>query len=90
MLLTEEAFNEITPRYFMLRLKGLRAAQQQAYRNEWERTRWLAVFMVMPYSKKRLKPTDLMRFPWEQKIAASVKDIITANKAIFDKLTPPK
>lgn len=88
MSLTEEKFNELTPAYFMLRLKGMRAQQTQQYRNEWERTRWLALFMVMPHSKRKLKPTDLIRFPWE-KIAVNVKDVIQANKAIFDKLTPP-
>ena len=90
MLLSEAEFEEITPRYFMLRLKGLRDAQQQQYRNEWERTRWLALFVVMPYSKRRMQPKDLITFPWERKNAASVKEVIAANKAIFDKLTPDK
>ena len=71
----------------MLRLKGMRAQQTQQYRNEWERTRWLALFMVMPHSKKKLKPADLIRFPWE-KIAVNVKEVIEANRVIFEKLTP--
>lgn len=74
----------------MLRLNGLRAAQQQQYRNEWERTRWLALFVVMPYSKRKMQPKDLITFPWEQKIAANVKQVIESNRAIFDKLTPDK
>jgi glycyl-tRNA synthetase (class II) len=90
MLLTEEAFNDITPRYFMLRLRGMRNAQIQHYRNEWERTRWLAMFSLMPHSKKRIKPTDLARFPWEtaQSIAEAVIKHLQANKETLAKLTP--
>lgn len=74
----------------MLRLKGMRAQQTQQYRNEWERTRWLAMFIVMPHSKKKLKPTDLVKFPWESvktNSEAIIKHLIE-NKAELDKLTP--
>lgn len=90
MGLSEEAFNELTPRYFMLRLRGMRNAQIQQYRNEWERTRWLAMFSLMPHSKKRIKPTDLARFPWErvQSNAEAVIKHLEANKETLAKLTP--
>ena len=92
MLLSEAEFEEITPRYFMLRLKGLRDAQQQQYRNEWERTRWLAMFVLMPHSKKRIKPQDLARFPWEsqKKVNAALIEMLQNNKEKLDKLTPIK
>lgn len=32
----------------------------------WEQTRFLALCSLMPYSKKRLKPTDLVMFDWEK------------------------
>ncbi len=34
-------------------------------RSAWERMRMLATICVQPYSKKRLKATELMRFPWD-------------------------
>lgn len=36
-----------------------------AERSAWERMRMLATICVQPYSKKRLKATELMRFPWD-------------------------
>lgn len=35
-------------------------------RSAWERMRMLATICVQPYSKKRLKATELMRFPWDE------------------------
>ncbi len=35
-------------------------------RSAWERMRMLATICVQPYSKKKLKGTDLMRFPWDE------------------------
>lgn len=90
MGLSEEAFDNITPRYFMLRLRGMRNAQIQIYRNEWERTRWLAMFSIMPHTKKRIKPTDLAKFPWE-KVQSSSEVVIKhleANKQKLEKLSP--
>lgn len=90
MHLTEEQFNDSTPAYFMLRLQGMRAQQTQQYRNEWERTRWLAMFILMPHSKKRVKPTDLVKFPWEvaETNAEAVINHLEANKETLAKLTP--
>lgn len=35
-------------------------------RSAWERMRMLATICVQPYSKKRLKANELMRFPWDE------------------------
>ena len=37
-------------------------------RSAWERMRMLATICVQPYSKKRLKATELMRFPWDDSL----------------------
>ena len=36
-------------------------------RTAWEQTRFLALCALTPYSKKRLRPEDVVRFPWEEK-----------------------
>lgn len=47
-------------------------------RSAWERMRMLATICVQPYSKKRLKATELMRFPWDEEkkhTQAAEKDV---------------
>jgi len=90
MQLTEVQFEDISPSYFMHRLLGMRSAQRQMERVNWERTRWLATFVVMPHSKRKLRPQDLMQFPWEKAERPNLVEFIKANKARFDKLTPPQ
>lgn len=43
--------------------------EQQRSQEAWDQTRWLATFVLQPHMKKgkRLKPTDLAKFPWDQK-----------------------
>ncbi|MGA0081586.1 MAG: hypothetical protein ACO3UN_06885 [Candidatus Puniceispirillaceae bacterium] len=89
MHLTEVEFQEASPHYFMHRLLGMRKAQRQMERIQWERTRWLATFVVMPHSKRKLRPQDLMQFPWEKAERPNLVEFIKANKNTFDKLTPP-
>ena len=36
------------------------------HKSEWEQTRMLSYFMVQPHSKKKLDPTDMITFSWEQ------------------------
>ena len=36
-------------------------------RTAWEQTRFLALCALTPYSKKRLRPEDVVHFPWEEK-----------------------
>ncbi len=40
--------------------------EEAIYRDNWERVRFLALCLLTPYQKKgkRLKGTDLIRFPW--------------------------
>lgn len=35
-------------------------------RGDWERTRFLAYCNIQKSSSKKLKPTDLIKFPWEK------------------------
>lgn len=42
---------------------------EQAERSEWERVRWQTTLLLQPSLKKgaKLKPKDLITFPWEKK-----------------------
>lgn len=39
--------------------------EESHYRDRWERIRFLARCVLTPYSKKKLKPTDIIRFGWD-------------------------
>lgn len=77
------------PEYFRIKLEGLRSAQTQQFRNEWERTRWLATIILSPHAKKGkgVKPKDLIVFDWEKQ-DLNVVEIVTKYKDVFDKLRP--
>lgn len=58
--------------------KGYIDRETHRYRAEWERARWMAAVMVSPYSKgnKKIKPSDIVTFPWEKEGEGSVNDEI--------------
>lgn len=56
--LTLEEFSHIYEQY--------NEREETTERSAWERMRMLATICVQPYSKKRLKATELMRFPWDE------------------------
>ena len=43
------------------------------HRDRWERTRFLAHCTLSPYRKKgrQLRPTDIVRFPWDKRVEAA-------------------
>lgn len=89
MGLTPDDLDKYYPEYFRLKLEGLREAQNQQFRNEWERTRWLGTIILAPHQKKgkSLKPRDLIEFDWERP-KMNVVEIVTKYKHVFDKLRP--
>lgn len=89
MLMSEEDFLNCTPYYFRLRLHGMRKAQTQQYRNQWELSRWMAATMIAPHLKKPIAPQKLISFPWEVEQAENVQEVIEKYRHIFNKLTPP-
>ena len=56
--LTLEEFSHIYEQY--------NEREEMEERSAWERMRMLATICVQPYSKKRLKANELMRFPWDE------------------------
>lgn len=61
-------FWELTMPEFRMAITGHYDAHNAVQRQEWERTRWLAVRMLSPHVKKgsKLQPQDLGVFPWER------------------------
>jgi hypothetical protein len=57
----------MTPREFSNTSRGFSEKVERQYRADWERARWIASVTIAPHTKKRLSPTDLIRFPWENK-----------------------
>lgn len=60
-------FARCTPAEFWQVAEQWRKRAEAVERGEWERSRWLAVCMLQPWSKKQLKAEDVCLFPWEQK-----------------------
>ena len=67
--LTPGQFYDMTPREFANLSKGFSDTIDRQYRAEWERARWIASVVIAPHIKKRMKPGDLISFPWEVKNA---------------------
>jgi hypothetical protein len=89
MGMDDDAFDECHPKHFRLRLFGMRNAQEQQYRNQWETSRWMAATMISPHLKKPISPQKLMRFPWEKSDHDDIVAKVTRYADIFAKLTPP-
>ena len=62
-------FCRCTPLEFSKVYEGWAEAEQRRERAAWERTRMLCTTMLQPYSKRGLKPQDVMRFAWEMRNA---------------------
>jgi hypothetical protein len=86
--LTEAQFWKCTPRYWRLKLEGMREAQTQAYRNQWEITRWAVATTMAPHLKKPIEPKRLLTFPWEERDYISIEEAVRLYSHVFDKLTP--
>jgi len=55
---------------------GFYELEEQRQRQEWERTRWLAMINITPHVKKGTvkKPQDITLFPWEEEKKQSATD----------------
>lgn len=60
-------FKRYTLRQFIFKLNGKQSYDERMQREDLERTRLLAFWMLQPYSNKLKKPTDLCQFEHEKK-----------------------
>ena len=65
---------DLTPRSFQNKLIGFKDYNEQVSQNDWEQTRLIVHSGIAPYSKQRLKPKDVLPFPWDHKYKVK-KDI---------------
>ena len=58
-------FCRCTPSEYAAVWHAWQEADERREQGEWERLRMSCLCMLQPYSKKRLRAEDVMRFPWE-------------------------
>lgn len=49
----------------MNRVRGVSKHRENLQREEWDRTRWAAAALMSMWSKDRIRPLDLIKFPWD-------------------------
>ena len=61
-------FYDMLPREFWNKVDGFYELENMRQRSDWERTRWSTCLLLniqLPKNKS-IKPTDLIKFEWEQ------------------------
>jgi len=87
MGMTVDELYDMTPRQFQNKRKGFQRVFERNIQTIWESTRWNAAVTIAPHTKKRLKPRDLIAFPWESEKrihrAATFEEVQQAIKQVF-------
>lgn len=60
-------FERCTPFEFQSIFDAWSRRLEGAEHAEWDRIRYLCMCILQPYSKKKLRPMDVVVFPWERK-----------------------
>ncbi len=60
-----EDFERCTPSEFRAIFDAWQKQAARREQGEWERTRFGCLCMLQPYSRKKLRGVDVMKFPWE-------------------------
>ena len=58
-------FCQLTPDEFSYIYKAYGEREEAQHRDQWERLRMLCTMVLQPYSKKNLKPKDVLSLPWD-------------------------
>jgi len=91
--LSDSELYDLTPRSLDNKIRGFRKYNEQLSQNRWEQTRMIVHSCIVPHSKHRLKPKELMPFPWDSKV--KIKRDVASKEQIEEvlkryKLTEPK
>ena len=64
-----DEFYDMLPREFWNKVQGFHELENLRQRSDWERTRWSTCLLlnIQIAKGKRLKPTDLIKFEWDNK-----------------------
>lgn len=71
--ISEAEYWESSPRYVAARIRNHRYNEQHKYETGWEQARLIAWSNLRTIDKKLRNPSNLMKFPWERKVFASVE-----------------
>jgi len=63
----------LTPRTFNNQLIGFNSYQEQLMQDRWEQTRMIVHSTIAPHSKKKMKPSEVLPFPWDNDEKAKKK-----------------
>ena len=77
--LSDENLYDYTPRSFNNKLIGFKKYNEQLSQNNWEQTRMIVHAAIVPHSKHKVKPKELMPFPWDSKNKIK-KDVASKEK----------
>lgn len=66
MGMSMDDFCRCTPSEFNKAYEAWGECQERLERSAWERMRMQCLCSLQPYSSKKLRAEDLMRFPWEE------------------------
>jgi hypothetical protein len=64
-----EQFWDATPRELINAYRGRYREQERLDRERWEQMRWSTAALLQPHAKQgqRIKPAEILPFPWEKK-----------------------
>jgi len=82
-------YNELTLKEYHLIVSAYRKKETEQYQQAWERTRWIGYISLLPHQKKgrRMKPADILKFPWEEMGSQQEKRQSRAEvKAMLDRI----
>lgn len=68
MGMSMDDFCRCAPSEFYAAYEAWSEMRQREEQGMWERMRMQCLCSLQPYSKSKLTPRDIMRFPWEAKI----------------------
>ncbi len=66
-------FCRLTPEEFSYIYKAYSEREESQYRDRWERLRMLGTMVLQPYTKKSLKPKDVLTLPWDNDMSNKPK-----------------
>lgn len=66
MGMTMDDVMHCTPSEFREIYNAWSKLQEDNYHADWERTRMICLCSLLPHSKKKIKATDVMKFPWDK------------------------
>ena len=87
--LSFDDFCLLTPDEFQAVLDAYSEAEERHSHDLWECMRRLAAISVSPFSKSRVDPKKLLKFPWEKQTAAKIvskEDDIMALQRLMNRL----